>query len=174
MFRTSTLSFVSVCGAVLLFVSWAFQQTLLDQANGEMQAISNAQGVYQTYQSNNALFNAVAETLGGNAEAQRRLRQFQVYNYELGLRPMEHLLDRDQRAGLPGPVSPYSGDFQFEQAFKITQERLEKIQARLFEKQDWIRERKSRLKWIFLTLYGLGSLAVLLANSVKALRPGPA
>jgi hypothetical protein len=36
MVKTSTLSIVSVSGAVLLFASWAFQQTLLDQANAEM------------------------------------------------------------------------------------------------------------------------------------------
>jgi hypothetical protein len=171
MLKTSTLSLISVSGAVLLFASWAFQQTLLDQANGEMQAISNAQSVYQTYQSNNALFNAVGETLGGDARAQQRVRQFQIYSYELGLRPMQSLLDPEQRQDLPGPVNVYSGDFEFERAFAITQDRLEKIQARLFEKKDRIQDRKTRLKWMFLTLYGLGSLAVLIANSVKALRP---
>src|SRR5262249_4698087 len=72
----------------------------------------------------------------------------------------------------PAAVEPYSGDFQFERAFAVTQERLEKIQERLFQKEARIRERKSRLRWIFLSLYGLGSLAVLVANSVKALRPG--
>jgi hypothetical protein len=116
MFKTSTLSLISVSGAVLLFASWAFQQTLLDQVNGEMQAISNAQSVYQTYQSNNALFNAVGETLGGDARAQQRVRQFQIYSYELGLRPMESLLDPEQRQDLPDPVNVYSGDFEFEQA----------------------------------------------------------
>lgn len=171
MFKTSTLSLISVSGAVLLFASWAFQQTLLDQANGEMQAISNAQSVYQTYQSNNALFNAVGETLGGDARAQQRVRQFQIYSYELGLRPMESLLDPEQRQDLPDPVDVYSGDFEFEQALATTQDRLEKIQARLFEKKDRIQDRKTRLKWVFLTLYGLGSLAVLIANSLKALRP---
>ena len=171
MFKTSTLSLISVSGAVLLFASWAFQQTLLDQANGEMQAISNAQSIYQTYQSNNALFNAVGETLGGDARAQQRVRQFQIYSYELGLRPMESLLDPEQRQDLPDPVNVYSGDFEFEQALASTKDRLEKIQARLFEKKDRIQDRKTRLKWVFLTLYGLGSLAVLIANSLKALRP---
>jgi len=171
MFRTSTLGLIATSGAVLLLASWAFQQTLLDQANGEMQAIANAEGVYQTYQSNNALFNAVNEALVGNAAATQQVRRVQVYNYELGLRPMESLLDPDQRQDIPAAVDPYSGDFQFESAFAVTQERLEKIQERLFQKEARIRDRKSRLRWIFLSLYGLGSLAVLVANSVKALRP---
>jgi hypothetical protein len=113
----------------------------------------------------------VNETLGGNEPAQQQVRRFQIYSYELGLRPMESLLDPDQRQDLPGAVNVYSGDFEFQKAFEITQDRLEKIQARLFEKKDRIQDCKARLKWTFLTLYGLGSLAVLIANSLKALRP---
>src|SRR5262249_13770868 len=106
MFRTSTLGLIASSGAVLLLASWAFQQTLLDQANGEMQAIANAEGVYQTYQSNNALFNAGNEVLVGNAAAAQQVRRVQVYNYELGLRPVEACWIPTSARTSPPPSSP--------------------------------------------------------------------
>jgi hypothetical protein len=171
MFGKALLNIASVCGAVLLFVSWAFQQTLLDKANGRAQALSNAQAIYQTYQSNNALFNAVVATLAGNESAQREIRRYQISNYALGLQPMENLLEPSDRTNLPGPVDVFSGDFDYARAIETTQTRLEAIQNGIRDEKNQIEGRKARLRWVFLTLYGLGTLVVLLANSIKALRP---
>ena len=50
------LKIIPLFGSVILFLAWVFQQTLLGDANGELQRIYNAQSVFQTYQSNNAVF----------------------------------------------------------------------------------------------------------------------
>jgi hypothetical protein len=171
MFTKATLNIVSVCGAVLLFLSWAFQQSLVERVSRDVQAISNAQSVYQTYQSNNALFNGLYETLKGNEDGRERLRELQTYNYELGLKPLEELLDEEQRHGIP-PAAPRATSW--EEAMPIIQDRLEKIQVRLSEKKKRLEGNKDRLNWIFLALYGFGSVAILIASSLKELRNEPA
>ena len=57
------IKIIPLFGSVILFLAWVFQQTLLGNANSELQRIYSAQSVFQTYQSNNALFNAILETV---------------------------------------------------------------------------------------------------------------
>ena len=60
--KTAFLKVVPVVGSIILFLAWVFQQTLLGDANSTLQKINSAQSVFQTYQSNNALFNAILES----------------------------------------------------------------------------------------------------------------
>ena len=75
------IKLIPVLSALILFLSWVFQQTMLEEANSKLQRIYNAISVHQTYQSNNALFNALTETNKNDPEAVEKIRKFQLYNY---------------------------------------------------------------------------------------------
>jgi hypothetical protein len=123
-----------VVGTIGLLGLWLYQQTGIEQRANELRNVASARAVYQTYQSNNALFNAINETLGKNEAASHRLRTFQVYNYELGLNAIEKALSESEKAGVP--VAPYAYDPTQDIATKMeqTQKRLEQLQDRLDKK----------------------------------------
>jgi hypothetical protein len=98
--KKTLTSSVTVLGSLILFLSWVFQQTLLEEANSTLQQIHTAETVYQTYQANNAMFNAILQTTDDEASIDQ-IRRFQVYNYELGLREMELLLDNEAKRSIP-------------------------------------------------------------------------
>ena len=79
---------------------------MLGDANSELQRIYNAQSVFQTYQSNNALFNAILETVKNSTGSVERIRRVQIYNYELRLRELEALLDKEARTDIPRGPNP--------------------------------------------------------------------
>ena len=120
------VALIPVIGAVILFASWVVQQTLLEGANSRLQQIYVAENSFQTYQSNNALFNAISKLSGGGGDVQNYIRTVQIYNYQLGLRGMEALLSAPERAGIPGAVNAYSGTPSLDQKMAIVQERLTK------------------------------------------------
>ena len=65
---------------VLLLGLWLYQQTEVEQRSRELQRLTSARAVYQTYQSNNAIFNAVNEVV--EDVKSEKIRQFQIYNYD--------------------------------------------------------------------------------------------
>jgi hypothetical protein len=79
-----------VLATVLLLGLWLYQQTEVERRSRDLQKLTSARAVYQTYQSNNAIFNAVNEVAAESKS--ERIRQFQIYNYELGLRAIEDAL----------------------------------------------------------------------------------
>src|SRR5262249_59015091 len=76
---------VTILGPLGVLGLWLFQQTSVEQRANELRSLSAAHGGFQTYQSHNALFNAVNKTIGQNEDASAEIKRFQVYNYELGL-----------------------------------------------------------------------------------------
>jgi hypothetical protein len=163
MMKESILKIVPVFGSVILFLAWALQQTMLEQANGTLERIYHAENVYQTYQSNNALFNAIIAGADKKSGAEY-IRKVQIYNYELGLREMESVLDNDERKNIPSALNPFSGTPDAETMTRITQNRLEKIQGKLMDKKNKIIDRKAGLNMMFLTLYAAGSVIILGGN----------
>jgi len=87
-----------VLGTVGLLGLWLFQQTGIEHRASELRKVTAARSVYQTYQSHNAVFNAVGE-VAPLAAAKDRLRVYQIYNYELALRAIEDALPGERRAG---------------------------------------------------------------------------
>jgi hypothetical protein len=148
MVKKTFFALIPVIGAIVLFGAWIVQQTMLEGANSSLQQIYAAQGVFQTYRSNNALFNAIARLPNLSADTQDYIRAVQIYNYELGLRDMEALLGSSERRDIPGSVNAYSGVPPPDQKMKIVQERLTKIQDAIARKKERIAERKA-----FLTAY---------------------
>ena len=174
MFRKLLLKLIPVFGSLILFLAWVFQQTLLEDANSKLQKIYNAEAVYQTYQSTNALFNAIKTTITTNSESAEQIIRFQMYNYELGLRDMEQLLDDTTRHDIPKAPNVYSKVSTVNAMVETTQERLGKIQAGIAKNKQTIEERKSTLNAIFLVLYALGTVAVLLGSIFNLLLPSKA
>jgi hypothetical protein len=162
------LKTIPLFGSVILFLAWVFQQTLLGDANSELQRIYNAQSVFQTYQSNNALFNAILETVKNSTGSVERIRRVQIYNYELGLRELEALLDKEARTDIPRAPNPYSGTPDIETMMGTTQDRIEKIQGKLADKRNEITNRKATLNTMFLILYAVGSVIVLVGSILNA------
>lgn len=163
------LKVIPVMGSITLFLAWVFQQTLLGDANSTLQRINSAQSVFQTYQSNNALFNAILATTNRDSKSISAVRSMQIYNYDLGLRELEALLTAEERADLPAQPNPYSGSPDAETKMSILQTRIDMIQGKLETKKAAISQQKSTYNRIFLFLYVLGTLTILSGSMLNAL-----
>lgn len=164
------IALIPVTGAIILFASWVLQQTRLEHANSTLLRIFSAENTFQTYQSNNALFNAITRLCDNDNSLQEYVRTVQLYNYELGLRDLEALLPGSERAGIPDAVNAYGGEPTPEQKMSIVQERLEKIQAAIASEKKRIEEGKAYLNRLFFGLYALGSVMVLAGSVLNAIR----
>jgi hypothetical protein len=172
---------VSAAGAVLLFGAWLLQATLVDRANDALSRVDDASRVYQTYQSNNALFNALLVSI---ADARRltygdynypskdarsvqqvnyeTVRKMQATNYELGLADMERALEPSVRRTIP----PADVEAPPAEALERIQTRLERIQVALRERRSSLVDHKHRVYWVFFSVYLFGSLAVVAASVI--------
>lgn len=164
-----------VVGSLILFLSWVFQQSLLNEVNSTLQRMYTAQSVFQTYQSNNAIFNAIVESVKNDSESAEVIRRSQVYNYELGLRELEALLDDAEKSDIPRPARTFDGTIDVDAMMNVLQDRTEQIQVKIAVKRNYTLERKARLNAISLFIYALGSLMILIgsiSNTMSSLGPG--
>jgi len=153
---------LTVIGPVGVFGLWLFQQTEVEAASGELRNIAAARAVYQTYQSHNATFNAISEVVGDKQSEMDRLRNYQVYNYELGLAAIENALSPAERSGIPPRTDAFGGTQSFQDKMTQTQKRLELLQTRLNEKEAVVKRAsiatQTRYFWIFVALSCLSIL----------------
>jgi hypothetical protein len=163
------LKVIPVIGSIILFLAWVFQQTLLGDANSTLQRINSAQSVFQTYQSNNALFNAILKTTNSDSQSVAAVRAMQIYNYDLGLRELEALLTDQEKADLPEQPNPFSGTPDTVTMMSILQTRIDMIQGKLEARKAAIATLKSTYNKIFLGLYVIGTLTVLSGSMLNAL-----
>jgi len=167
---------LTVIGPVGVLGLWLYQQTEIERNAGELRKIAAARSVYQTYQSNNALFNGLHEILRKDKEGAERLRNFQIYSYELGLAALENVLPEAARSGIPPRVDAYGGD-SFEQKYPLIQARLELLQTKIDEREEAVRAVSSaaqkRYFWIFVVLSVL-SIAGAVGKTVQKLSASPA
>lgn len=159
---------VPIFGSLVLFFSWVFQQTWLGDANSRVQKLENAQSIFQTYQSNNALFNAIGETAKSSSKSFEEVRRFQIINYEQGLRELEGLLDNEEKTDIPKPPRTLDGGQNVNEMMSITQERIDKIQSKIVDKRNKIINSKSAINTIFLVLYTIGSVTVLIGSVLNS------
>ena len=164
---------LTVIGPVGVLGLWLFQQTELERNASELRKIAAARAVYQTYQSNNGLFNGLHEILRNDSEGSERTRSFQIYNYELGLAALEDALPEADRKGIPPRVDAYSGD-SFESKQPRLQSRLEALQGKLAEREQHVRNianvQQQWYFWIFVALSVLSILGAVIRTAPK-LRP---
>ena len=125
---------------------WLYQQTEVERRSGELRKLASARSVYQTYQSHNAIFNAINEVVGDNKKASRQLRIYQIYNYELGLKSIEAALSESDKAGIPEAPDAYDPAEDISAKMDRTQKRLEQLQIRLDEKEDLLRNATDRAR----------------------------
>jgi hypothetical protein len=152
-----------VCGTVGLLGLWLFQQVGIDQRAAKLRKIAAARSIYQTYQSNNAVFNAIGEVATKDT-AKDRLRTFQTYNYELGLAAIEDALPAEERRGIPLARSAYDGT-PIDDKVALTQRRLELLQSRLADYEKSVRDAADRDRRMYFVLYLIIS-AVSLAGAL--------
>jgi hypothetical protein len=153
---------LTVLGPIGVLGLWLFQQTAVEQRSSELRKLSAARGVFQTYQSNNALFNAINEIGSPSEQAAHQVRTFQVYNYELGLAAIEAVLTPAERSGIPPTVNAYSGTPDIRANMAQMQQRLELLQRRLSEKEAAIgRSAAAAQRTAFWTYIVLSLLAIL-------------
>jgi hypothetical protein len=142
-----------VLGTIGLLGLWLYQQVGIERRSSELRQLESARGVYQTYQSNNAIFNAINETLKDKPRLSENMRRFQIYNYELGLRAIEDVLSADEKKGIPPAPDAYSPALDFVKKMEITQKRLEELQNRRDAKEKRVHEAASSAKSTYLWLY---------------------
>ena len=129
-----------VIGTVGLLGLWLYQQKQIDKYANELRKINLSRNVYQTYQSNNAIFDALEAMSSKNKETSDKIRSLQIYNYETGLSEIENTLNRSEKRGLPpSKVEFFETKNGIEEAFKATQKRLEVLQTRLNQKEKKIK-----------------------------------
>lgn len=157
-----------VCGTIGLLGLWLFQQIGIEKRSDELREIANARLVYETYQSHNAVFNAVNEGLTQET-ASSKLRTYQTYNYELGLTALEHALPPDRKQGIPPALGTYDGTSTFAQKMERTQVRLEALQVALGKYEQAVRDEASREKRLYMTLYLLISVLSFLGAILKVI-----
>ena len=175
----AVLDLVSVVGAVTLFGAWAYQQTLLNEANGRLQAINSAELRFETYQSNNALFNALVATAPANAQSEKiqsekiqsEIRRFQVINYSMALDHLETPLTAEEQARLPAAPRPYDGDWNVATALPQMQKRIEAVQATLRDRKQAVTASTATANRVFLVWYAAGSLLILAVSVCRIFLP---
>lgn len=128
-----------VLGTVGLLGLWLYQQNRIEDRSAELRKLASARGIFQTYQSNNALFNAVNELAGKEKKTSDQLRVFQIYNYELGLAAIEEVLPASDKADIPPGTFAFDSSVDVQTKMEQTQKRLEKLQAKLTEREATIR-----------------------------------
>ena len=155
-----------VLSTVGLLGLWLYQQTEIDRRSRELDKLSAARSVFQTYQSNNALFNAIHEVIGNDASKEANLRSLQMYNYDLGLQAIESALPDSARKGIPPAPDAYSGVFTTQQKMNMIQTRLVVLQRKLDDCQRDIARSAEDAQRSYLWWYvALSMLAVLGASS---------
>ncbi|MFZ5449277.1 MAG: hypothetical protein ACOZFS_11635 [Thermodesulfobacteriota bacterium] len=158
-----------IVGTVALLGLWLYQQTEIERRTGELQRLLSARSVFQTYQSNNALFNAINELSGQNQKASEQVRVYQMYNYELGLAAIEEALPASDKADIPPRTEAYDSSVELQKKMEQLQERLGKLQVKLGEREKNIREAASSAKRTYLGIYLGISLVTILGAICKVI-----
>lgn len=150
-----------VLGTIGLLGLWLYQQTEVERRSGELRKLASARTIFQTYQSNNALFNAINELGNEDKKASEQLRKFQTYNYELGLQAIEEALPESDKAGIPPQASAYDSSIDIQTKLDQTQKRLGKLQAKLAGREEAVRQSADTAKRRYLWFYiGLSVMSV--------------
>jgi hypothetical protein len=168
-FRTTLGEVLPVLGTIGLLGLWTFQQTGIEERAAELRKLASAHAVYQTYQSKNALFNAIVAAVGTNKTVTDKIRTFQLYNYELGLQGIENSLPTPEKTDIPAGGFAYDSTTSVEEKMSLTQERLEKLQDRLARREAAISLEASAAKSVYLSLYLALSFMMIVGAVLKAI-----
>ncbi len=161
-----------VLGTIGLLGLWLYQQTELEQRSNELRRLASARTVYQTYQSHNAVFNAIHAGLAHDEKASDEIRTAQEYNYELGLAAIERALPPSEVANIPEAPNVFSGTGDVAAKMERIQTRLEMLQDRLHEREAMLRRDANVANRKYLGWYialSLASIAGAVCNVIAKL-----
>jgi hypothetical protein len=155
--RKALYDLVAVVGAVILFLAWIFQQTVINNLDGSAASLTQAKRFYAIYQSHNALFNTIIATQT-NRTIIKQIRTFQIYNYGLGLE------DLAAASGL----TVYA---DYNMTIDQIQAELQKMQERAATRTKQINSEKSIVTLVFTCVTGFGTLLTVLGSYLKIWLP---
>jgi len=164
-FRKQTVTILGellpLVGTIGLLGLWFYQQTGVERRSSELRNLATANTVFQTYQSHNAVFNAIFQTAKNDMDASREIRRAQNRNYEFGLKALENVLTSSERAGIPAAPQMFnSGDIG--PMLDRTQKRLELLQQRVAEKEKAVQHSVAMANSVYLWLYiGMSLVAII-------------
>ena len=154
----AVLDLVSIVGAVTLFGAWAYQQTLLNEANGRLRGIDRPSSVRDVSVAQRPVQRRVR---GGAGHAQSEIRRFQVLNYTMALDHLKKPLTPEEQARLPAAPRPFDGDWNVATAVPQMQKRIEAVQTTLHDRKQEVAQNSATANRVFLIWYAAGSLLIL-------------
>lgn len=175
--RTVLGEVLPVLGTIGLLGLWAFQQIGVETRVSALSTIATGHAIYRTYQSHNAVFNAIIELAAKDTNMTDRIRWYQISNYELGLQGIEDSLSEPEKAAMPPRPPLQAPGESIEAAMKRTQERLEALQGQLLTRESKIAAEKKHADrlyfWAYLVLSVVAVAGAILkaADKVRLLKP---
>jgi hypothetical protein len=166
------LTFVSL-GSLLLLSSFLSQQFVFEKWNARSARIREANTDFMTYQSQNAVFNALYEI--AREDRRERIRQLQLNNYQWALQYLWAEIGADakaalakkgvhQKAALAMPSAPTPDTIM--QRIAEVQAQIGSLQGEFRAEQNRIDQNKLRANLLFAALYIAGSALVIIGNLV--------
>jgi len=138
-----------------------YQQTEVERRASELRALASARTVFQTYQLNNAPFNAIKELSGEDTKAAQQLRIHQMNNYEFGLSAIEKVLPDSDKANIPSKVEIYDGSVDVQTKMAELQKRINLLPPKLDQREKVIHASADTAKRKSLWFYvGLSLLSI--------------
>lgn len=157
---------LSLMGGLLLFFSWLAQQFLYDKWKSRLDKIAGARSAFQTYQSNNALFNAISQLTP--VKDQPQLRNLQIGNYRFGLEEIRAAFSEERLRNLKKKIQKRVEHYQKQSGeFAEIQGELEVIQSELAAETKEIERAKVKAQRILWGLYVVGTVILLVGELIK-------
>lgn len=157
----------SIGGPTILLVAWLTQQFLFDRWNGQLSRLDSAGAIWETYRSNNYIFNALRKD-PGPVERADNVVKWQLRNLEVGAQKVERLIDRDVLAKARGAVleAEDGGIGGPDGAMDI---RFKTLFPALDEEQHGLLQKKRYAGYAFWSLYLLGTATTILGTILREL-----
>lgn len=145
----------SLIGGVILLASWVVQSTLYDHWDGRQSSLDRAESIYIACLSSTFTMNAIQEI----APKGKSSGMWDNENFRLGLGYMVRGLSESEQKKWSDSID------------KAPDEKLNDVGSKLMEavstEQKSIERWRSRSRWFFILSYVLGSVIVVIAETLK-------
>lgn len=155
-------------GGILLLGAWLVRTFLFERWNRRLADIRSSRSDYFVYQSNNALFSALAITLP--EERGSELWDVQNRNYESGLEHLRQALSEVRRSQLNARISQKASDFPYNRMGDHAQRAAEVVvvQEELLDEKQEIETKEQGAEKVVWLFYAVGSIVLLVGSFLQA------